>query len=106
MNCPNCKNQMKEIIFDIGYGIEAKSKHCEKCGFNVTKDKELKSALNSLREKMTKETKIIRIGTGLGVRIPNALVKSYDLEAQKKIQLKAEIDGIKIISKNKAKRNI
>ena len=38
--CPQCKNDMDKIKFDIGYGIEVDSLHCKKWGFNITDEKD------------------------------------------------------------------
>ena len=78
--CPQCKSQLKQKIFDVGYGVEVPSFNCSKCGFNITDEKELKKAMNSLHDRMSKVIKIIRIGNGLGVRIPNDLAKNYKLK--------------------------
>lgn len=96
--CPQCKVNLKKINFDIGYGIEVESLHCEKCGFNITRDNNLKTAISSLREQMSKEIKIVKVGTGLGVRFPNAIVKSYKLKKGEDIILKPDFDGIKLIT--------
>ena len=98
MNCPKCKKEMKKAEFDVGYGIKVKSMHCLNCGFNLTENKKMQKALNSLREKMSKEVKIVRIGSGIGIRFPNAFVKAYQSQAGKSKQLKAETDGIKIVA--------
>ena len=95
--CSQCKNEMKEIIYDIGYGINVESLHCEKCGFNITEDVKLKKALSNLKNKMSKETRIIRVGTGLGVRIPNEIVKNFKLRKGEKIIVKPEADGVKLV---------
>ena len=47
--CPQCKNDMNNVKFDIGYGIEVDSLHCKKCGFNITDEK----AMNIDEEKST-----------------------------------------------------
>lgn len=101
--CPQCKLTLKKVIFDIGYGINVESLHCDHCGFNITEDNKLQGALSSLREQMTKEIKIIKIGTGLGVRFPNEVVKSFNLRKGKEVLLKPEVDGVKLVvtSQNK-----
>lgn len=95
--CPQCKAELKKVKFDVSYGIDVDSLHCEKCGFNITEDKKLKKAITSLREQMTKEIKIIKIGTGIGVRFPNEIVKSFKLKKGEEILLKPEIDGVKLV---------
>ncbi len=88
---------MESVKFDIGYEIEVDSLHCRNCGFNLTKDEKLNAALTELRSRMSKEVTLIRVGTGVGVRLTNDLVKSYHLQAGEKVLLKPEVDGIKVV---------
>jgi len=97
MRCPQCKASMKKIKFDVGYGIEVDSLHCKKCGHNVTDERVMKRALLRLRKKMSKEVKIIRVGIGLGVRIPNELAKSFNLQKGRNVLLQPEEGGIKLV---------
>lgn len=96
--CPQCKTSLEKVSFDIGYGIEVESLHCRKCGFNMTEDNKLETAISSLREQMSREIKIIKVGTGLGVRFPNEIVKSYHLKKGEEILLKPELDGMKLVT--------
>ncbi|MBI2499795.1 hypothetical protein HYV88_06125 [Candidatus Woesearchaeota archaeon] len=95
--CPQCKNDMGSVKFDIGYGIEVASLHCKKCGFNITDEKAMNAALALLRKQMTKEIKIINVGTGLGIRFPNEIVKNFKLKRGEEMLVKPEIDGLKIM---------
>ena len=95
--CPQCKTELKKVKFDVGYGIDVESLHCEKCGFNITEDNKLKKAITSLREQMAKEIKVVKVGTGLGVRFPNEIVKSFNLRKGEEILLKPELDGVKLV---------
>lgn len=97
MKCSQCKSKMEKVTYDVGYGIDVESLHCKNCGFNITEDKVLTKAMSKLREQMAKEVKIVRVGTGLGVRFSNEFVKSYDLKAGENVLLKPEIDGIKLV---------
>ncbi|MBU1204130.1 MAG: hypothetical protein KKG60_03635 [Nanoarchaeota archaeon] len=97
MKCLNCHKNMKKTKFDIGYGIEVDSLHCEECGFNVTDDKVLNGALVSLKEQMAKEVKIIEIGNGIGIRFPNEIVKGMKLKRGREMIVRPEIDGLKLI---------
>ncbi len=97
--CPQCKSNLEKVKFDVGYGIEVESLHCKKCGFNITDKNKLKTAIGSLREQMSKEVKIIKVGTGLGVRFPNELAKNYKLKKGEEITLRPEMDGIKLVTK-------
>ena len=47
---------------------------------------------------MSKEIKIVKVGPGLGVRLPNEVVKSYKLKKGEEIVLKPEFDGIKLVT--------
>ena len=95
--CQQCKANLEKVKFDIGYGVEVESLHCKKCGFNITENNGLKTAISSLRAQMSKEIKIVRVGTGLGIRLPNEVVKSYKLKKGEEIVLKPEFDGIKLV---------
>lgn len=97
MKCTQCKSGMEKMKFDVGYGIEVDSLHCKKCGFNITEDNKLNKALTELREQMSKEVKIVQVGTGLGVRFSNEMVKSYGFEAGENVLLKPEVDGVKVV---------
>ena len=46
---------------------------------------------------MSKPVKLVRIGTGIGVRFTNEVVKNYHLKAGEKVLLKPEMDGIKFV---------
>jgi len=58
--CPKCKIGMEKIKSYIGYGIDVYSLQCRRCGFNVTDEKVLNTALGNLKEQMTKEVKLLR----------------------------------------------
>ena len=98
--CPQCKTELKKTIFDVGYGVNVESLHCEKCGFNITEDNKLQEAICSLREQMSKEIKVIKVGTGLGVRFPNEVVKNLKLKKGEDILLKPEVNGMKLVVEN------
>jgi len=95
--CPQCKLELRNVVFDVGYGVNVESLHCDKCGFNITKEDNLEKAISSLREQMSKEVKIIQVGNGLGLRFPNEIVKSFSLKKGEELVLKPETDGIKLI---------
>lgn len=99
MKCPQCKAAMEKARFDVGYGIAVDSMHCAKCGFNVTAGGEMKKALGSLRERMSKEVKIIKVGTGVGIRFPNDFVREYGLKFGGHALVTPEGGGIKIVAK-------
>ena len=95
--CPKCKANLEKVKFEVGYGLEVESLHCKKCGFNITDSNKLKTAISSLRERMSKEIKIVKVGTGLGVRFPNEIVKSYKLKKGEEILLKPDAGGLKLV---------
>lgn len=95
--CSQCKSNLEKATFDIGYGVNVESLHCAKCGFNITEDNNLRTALTSLRQQMSKETKIIKVGSGLGLRFPNDIVKSLNLRKGEEVLLKPESDGVKLV---------
>lgn len=97
MKCPKCKSNMEKVKFDVGYGVEVDSLHCGKCGFNVTNESVLNKAIVSLKEQMAKEVKIIEIGTGLGIRFPNEIVKNLKLKKGEEIIVKPEKEGLRLI---------
>jgi len=96
--CPQCQSRLKEVSFDLGYGMEIDSLHCRKCGFNITKDTALRKTLNHMRAQMNKQIKIVRVGNGLGVRIPNEFVKTYKFKKGEGVLLKPELGGIKLVT--------
>jgi len=95
--CPQCKSELKKVEFDAGYGVKINSMHCEKCGFNMTEKNRLSKALSELKEHMAKEVKIIGIGAGLGVRLPNHIVQAFNLKKGNDVLLKPEADGVKLV---------
>jgi len=95
--CPQCKSRLEKVKFDIGYGIDVNSLHCKRCGFNITENNKLKSAISSLKDHMSKQIKIIKIGTGLGVRFPNEIVKSMNLKKGEEVELRPDDEGIRIV---------
>lgn len=88
---------MRETTFDIGYNLEVNTLHCVQCGFNVTEEQALNTAIDKLKEQMAKEVKVIEIGTGLGIRFPNEIVKYFKLKKGEEILVKPEKDGLKLI---------
>ena len=30
--CHKCKSELKKVVFDVGYGVNVESLHCERCG--------------------------------------------------------------------------
>ena len=94
MKCPKCNDEMEKVKWDIGFGILVDSNHCPKCKFNITNEKKLDKAMAQLRERMTFERKVIRVGVGLGIRFPNELVEEYNLKYGKTVRISPEKDRI------------
>lgn len=78
---------MAEVEYDIGFGIKVKSSTCTGCKFNTTKEEDLDKAMAKLREKTAIETKVIAVGSGLGLRLPNQVVSALKFKAGQKIEL-------------------
>ena len=97
MKCPQCKTNMEKVKFDVGYDVVVDSLNCKNCGFNITDNNKLKKAMNKLKHQMSKEVKVVGVGTGIGLRFPNDIVKNYKLKKGEGILLKPESDGIKIM---------
>jgi hypothetical protein len=57
-------------------------------------------AISSLKEQMSKETKVVQIGAGLGIRFPNEIVKVLNIHKGENILIKPETDGIKLVPGN------
>ena len=95
--CPQCKFEMKPWIFNVGYGAEIESMHCTNCKFNITEKNKLEKGIETLKENMKKEVKIIKVGTGLGLRFPNEIVKNYKLKKGVEITIQPDIKGLKLL---------
>lgn len=81
---------MEKVKWDIGFGVVVDSLHCPECKFNVTNEKLLDKAIAQLRKRMTFERKVVRIGTGLGIRFPNELVEEYNLKHGETVRITPE----------------
>ena len=95
--CPQCKREMRKMEFDAGYGVKVESMHCEKCGFNITQKDAMSKALKSIRERMSKEVKLVQVGTGIGIRIPNMITKALGLRKGREVLLEPEEKGIRVV---------
>lgn len=96
MKCPQCKKNMKSLKYDIGYDIKINSFHCDSCGFNVTDENKLSSAISKLRERMNKDVKVVAIGEGLGIRFPKEFVEEFSIKKGSKLTLKPKGKNIEI----------
>lgn len=95
--CPQCKSIMKNVKFDVGYGLHIPSFHCSLCGFNTTDPQVLKKSLFKLKEHLKKDVKVIRVGAGLGIRFPNEIVRSYNLKKGEEVVIQPEEKGIRLV---------
>jgi len=96
--CPKCKDNMKLVQFDAGYGVTIESLHCNKCGFNITEEGSLENAIGTLKENMSREIKVVQIGNGLGIRIPNEIAKNLNIHKGDEIIVKPDLNGIRLVT--------
>ncbi len=94
MKCPKCKGDMEKVKYDVGFGIVVDSLACPVCKFNITDEKILDEAMEKMRKKMAIRTKILRIGTGIGIRFPNEIVKNRNLRKGQEIEIIPKSDEI------------
>lgn len=100
MRCPKCNTTMEKVKWDVGFGVLVSSFHCPKCKFNLTDEKGVNRAIIKLRKRMTFERKIVRIGTGFGLRFPNELVEEYKIGRGKLVKIFPEKERIIVKVKN------
>ncbi len=87
MKCSNCRNEMEKVKYDVGFGILIDSYTCSNCHHNFTNEKILDEAMEKLREKMSIKVKLLKVGTGLGLRLPNEVVRSMGLKTGKEVEI-------------------
>lgn len=87
MECINCGNKMEKVKYDLGFGISVDSYTCSNCHHNITDEKTLDDVMKRLREKMALRVKIIRVGTGVGIRIPNEIARKMKLKQGKEVEI-------------------
>ncbi len=87
---------MEKVIFNLGYNVEVPSLHCSSCSFNITEEKKLKKSMNLLRNQLKKEVKIIQVGEGLGIRLPNEIIKGYNIKRGEQITIQPETDCLRL----------
>lgn len=97
MKCPQCSKPLKRWQFDIGHGVRVPSLHCTYCQFNVTDEAALKEQLSKVRERLSKEVKVVAIGDGLGIRFPKGLVEEYGIKKGARLRLKPGESGVEVI---------
>jgi len=87
MKCGNCREKMKKVKYDVGFGIVIDSLTCPNCHHNFTDEKVLDEAMEKMRGKMAIKVKVLRIGTGIGIRIPNEIVQKMKLKSGQEVEL-------------------
>lgn len=87
MKCSNCGNEMGKVKYDVGYGILVDSYTCSNCHYNFTEEKILDKAMEKLREKMAIKVKLLKVGTGVGLRLPNEVVRNMGLRTGEEVEL-------------------
>jgi hypothetical protein len=52
---------------------------------------------NPAKDKMSKEVKLVQVGTGIGIRIPNMITKALGLRKGREVLLEPEEKGIRVV---------
>ena len=97
IKCRQCGNELKEIKYNLGYGLDIKTLHCGKCKFNVTEPKKLKQTIKELRNRMSKKVKVVSVGEGVGIRFPKEFVAGYKIKKGNFVMIEPEDNKIKIV---------
>jgi len=87
MKCSNCRGEMEKVKYDVGFGILVDSYTCSNCHHNFTDEKVLDRTMEKVREKMAIKVKLLKVGTGVGIRLPNEIVKKMGLKTGKEVEL-------------------
>lgn len=87
MKCPNCEGKMEKVKYDVGFGVVIDSFTCSECRYNVTDEKTLDKAMEKMRERMAIRVKVLRIGTGIGIRFPNDIVEDMKLKSGQEVEI-------------------
>jgi hypothetical protein len=85
------------VRYDVGWGVTVPTRHCDHCKFNLTDANVLEAALKKLRDRRLKDTKVIAVGEGLGVRFPKEIVEAYTLKKGAKITMRPKKNMIEIV---------
>ena len=87
MRCPDCKEEMRKVKYDIGFGIVIDSLTCSGCKHNITDEEVLDVAMKKMRMKMAISVKTVRIGTGIGIRFPNEIAKKMHIKQGQEMEI-------------------
>ena len=78
---------MENVQYDVGFGIVVDSFTCPNCHHNITDEKILDEAMEKMRERMAIKVKVLRVGTGIGIRIPNEIAQRMRLKTGQDVEL-------------------
>ncbi|MBI4453537.1 hypothetical protein HY636_02740 [Candidatus Woesearchaeota archaeon] len=95
--CSECNGKMVELKAKTPEGVEYDYFICEMCGEEIIKAEKLHAAPQKHRLMKRYNAKISKWGKGLGIKIPNELVKKYKLKDNELVTVISEKEGIKII---------
>jgi len=87
MKCGNCGEKMEKVKYDVGFGIMVDSFTCPNCHHDFTDEKILDEAMEKMRERMAIKVKILRVGTGIGIRFPNEIAQKMRLKTGQEVEL-------------------
>jgi transposase-like protein len=100
MKCPICKTgEMKKIVDNIKQdGVNFEAFRCSSCGEELMNMQQLKTVAQQYRTlREAKKIVFSQWGNSIAVRIPQDIVKEYQITSGKQGLLKKEKGGIKII---------
>ena len=87
MKCGNCGEKMEKVKYDVGFGIVVDSFTCPNCHHNFTDEKILDEAMEKMRKRMAIRVKVLKVGTGIGIRIPNEVVQKLRLRSGQEVEI-------------------
>ncbi len=87
MKCGNCGGKMEKVRYDLGFGVFVDSYTCSNCRHNFTEEKVLDEAVMKMRERIAIRVKILKIGSGVGIRIPNEVASRLKLKTGKEVEI-------------------
>lgn len=87
MKCGNCGEVMEKVKYDAGFGIAVDSFTCPNCHHNFTDEKILDEAMEKMRENMAIRVKVLKIGTGIGIRFPNKIAQRMKLKTGQEVDI-------------------
>lgn len=99
MICHNCKGKMEKIFGEMPKEkVEYEAYKCISCGEEILTMDQMKNLADKYKElRKAKKTFFAKWGNSIAIRIPDAIVKEYNLKPGKKAELRNEKGMIKII---------